>query len=241
MPADRIWTFYPIAGGVDDDTHRTVWVELRPNAPITVAERIRQKVVSRAHGGGLVRVSVNEAVVTTTVRARWFEDVSIESFFVDEQGRAWHVNGWQEVGRRHYLDLSVTAYSTGLPARDPAEFVAPAGWTLTLRGTTTPVTMLSGISVHFGDFATVAGFSVLIPEPGWTAGAGLTRGPWPVEGPNGVDGTMQVVGAGDDAALALAANLAAGERWPPRPWMLRLSDGLSSRDVGSEVRLRSAS
>ena len=90
-------------------------------------------------GGGGVDVAVRlrsnaagelvEPEANVTVRIRWRGDVSALARLVDPTGRLWFVNGYVEVGRRQWIDLSLSAFGLLLsggadsPAASP-----PAGW-----------------------------------------------------------------------------------------------------------------
>lgn len=58
---------------------------------------------------------------TITLRTRFREDVDINDRFRGQDGRVWHVNELSELGRRRWLDVSVTNYQADgyVPPVDP--------------------------------------------------------------------------------------------------------------------------
>ena len=135
MAADRIWRLYPHAVDADDDAHVDVWVNTAIASDLVVAERERTVVTGYLRGSP-ISYSVTQSIQTRVVRIRYREDLSVRGVIVDEAGVNWFVDGWQEVGRRAFLDVSCTAYDlvspietgTGTP---PGEMpTAVAGWHL---------------------------------------------------------------------------------------------------------------
>ena len=125
MALNELWTFDAFQS--DSALPRPVWVERRHlgGGGVDVAVRLRSNA-----SGELVEPEAN-----VTVRIRWRGDVSALARLVDPTGRLWFVNGYVEVGRHQWIDLSLSAFGLLLsggadsPAPSP-----PAGWQLQSAG-----------------------------------------------------------------------------------------------------------
>ena len=122
MALNELWTFDAFQS--DSALPRPVWVERRhQGGGVDVAVRLRSNA-----SGELVEPEAN-----VTVRIRWRGDVSALARLVDPTGRLWFVNGYVEVGRRQWIDLSLSAFGLLLsggadsPAASAARRLAIAG------------------------------------------------------------------------------------------------------------------
>lgn len=121
MPTlDRIYRLFPGgASGVFAD----VWVTpTLSGALATVGEQVDD--------GGIIYAPLS----TVTIRTRYRTDVSQRSRWRDETGRVWRTNEIAEVGRRQWLDVSLSTYDIPAPVEDgDPSFVPPTGWLLQHR------------------------------------------------------------------------------------------------------------
>ena len=179
---DRVFAFYP--DGMEGSAE-TLWgKQVLSPALSTMAEPLED--------GGRVYRPVSEM----TVRLRFRTDVSTHARLIDQEGRVWRIGAWSEVGRRHFLDISVATYTLPEPSRagavappvpagelpgDPY-WVPPTGWNLEWRGGAghtdgfDPPRFVRELELNSvvieGDWTF---FDVVVPPPGWAVAAGLRQ------------------------------------------------------------------
>ena len=93
MAFDYIWQITPNSAGAPDNVRHDVWVDLDRGDSQTVAF-------------GLASGEV--PVKSRTARLRWRPGVSTRSVLRSPDGNLWAVQDVREVGRRRFIDLSVT-------------------------------------------------------------------------------------------------------------------------------------
>lgn len=107
----------------DERPPESVAVKRLPGRGLNVATRLQEDAQ-----GNLV-----EPEATITIRIRWRPDLSALARFVDPDSTLWFVNGFEEVGRRRFIDVSLSSYGL-LLAGGADEFVPaptpPDGWRL---------------------------------------------------------------------------------------------------------------
>ena len=215
MAADRIWKLYPVASGRPDSEFDRVWVE--DTAQVAIAPLPRDQVAVIESGVHILR-NAGEPVSTRTLRIRYRVDISTDSLFEDESGRFWMVSGFEEVGRRRWLDVSVTHYELAqtVTPPDPVDPQMPSaapqpGWTLQDR-TGAAVRVLTIASFVLNARASRVGVRFLVPAGGWEVGPGFDiTATYSVEDAQGRDTLMTVVNTEQDE---IDANLEAGDQWP---------------------------
>ena len=210
MALDRVWQLFPRQVGGDEAETTDIWVEQRFDSPIAVAP------ISRTTTGGLP-VQPN---ATTTIRTRYRRGLSLRSQFVDEDDVRWYTNGLAEIGRRQWIDLSVSAYDvqTGQDVPDPmtpSGFTAPAGWHLeTPDGNPVQQLVVGGFGIN--DQARRSSLGFTVPPGGWQVALGETiaqslRLPVTILGSSYILKPSDDTGTGD---LNNAEYLTAGALWP---------------------------
>ena len=167
---------------------------------------------------------------TVVVRVRWRPDVTTESRLIDGDGRLWRVNETLEVGRRRWLDVSVSTYD--LPAPSVVawpEGQQPAGWRVQWRtgagARGVPIPPRYVAEVVIGESFAADGlrvFRALIPAPGWAvAGADTWMDPRAViavAGPAGVTGFGLLPSLDRETVARVDANnLRSGSLFPTVP------------------------
>jgi len=126
MALDRVWTL--LSTGQDDSTPERLWVRHANTSPLAGIGTAR--LFEDAETGDTVSIS---PVSTVTIRMRYRRDVSLVSVFRDPDGRSWFVNEMLEIGRRRWLDVSITTYedaTSALPMIPSRTFNPPTGWGL---------------------------------------------------------------------------------------------------------------
>ncbi len=110
MPTlDRLWTFWPWGVRQSNQSYNPnkpasqsnqpdyqVWLTPQPDSPLAGVARDVSNFVPES---------------TISVRMRYRGDVRVRSQFTDPAGQEWYVNEWTEVGRRRFIDVSITNYS----------------------------------------------------------------------------------------------------------------------------------
>ena len=119
MAFDYIWDLEARAAGQDDTARQSVWVDLdRADAAV-------QPFVLQLSGATDIPVSSRVA------RLRWIPGISTRSQLIDREGNRWVVRDLREVGRRKWIDLSISTIDvqTG-PDETTVTGEAPEGWRL---------------------------------------------------------------------------------------------------------------
>lgn len=115
-----------------------IW-QLRIDGFISALEPVWLGLESQSHLAGVGESDTTglRPLETVTVRMRWRPDLSLATVFHDPDLRPWYVNEVLEVGRRHWLDVSLSRYSfrpvfqTNIPEeRTVPDSTPPDGWTL---------------------------------------------------------------------------------------------------------------
>ena len=173
MPSlDRIYRLWPTGVGAA----QTVWA-------------------SHTFGSGLATVGqqidlagvLYAPLSTVVLRIRWRNDITTDTRWEDEDGRYWRTNEILEVGRRRFLDVSISTYD--LPDTTPAALLAwpegqqPVGWHIQWRtqgpgvnDVPTPGQYVAELVVRNSFvFGNQRLFDALIPSPGWGVASGITR------------------------------------------------------------------
>ena len=151
-------------------------------------------------------------------------DVSQNSRWLDPEGRLWLTSGWEEVGRKEWLDVGVARFGyieTGVGET----FVAPSNWPLLNRVDSSPVEALqidhfieqsgSGWMIQTPDdpVSQRVGFRVTIPPGGYEVAMegfvleGIVDGAlisWPILLPGGQTSIMGVIWLGNSALIPQA-------------------------------------
>ena len=179
---DRVFALHP--GGLENPAE-TIWGKQLPSPALaTVAEPLEE-------GGRVYRPAS-----AMTVRMRYRTDIGTHARLIDQEGRVWRYMESAEVGRRHWLDVSLVTYGLPEPSRahsvappvpaaehpgDPA-WVPPPGWLLQWRagaGHTDifdPPRYVRELVVNGthseGDWLL---FDVVIPSPGWAVAPGVRQ------------------------------------------------------------------
>lgn len=115
MAFDYVWGLKPNAAGLPDGLVEQAWVDLdRADAEVQPF---------------FLSVAGEIPVSSRTVRIRWRPGISTRSVLVDGEGHSWRVADVQEVGRKRFIDLSVSTVDvqSGL---DTPTTTAPVGWHL---------------------------------------------------------------------------------------------------------------
>ncbi len=108
---------------------------------------------------------------TVTIRARWRNDVGVDTQIMDAEDRVWFANEVLEIGRRRWLDVGMSHYTSTVPPSDEPDpdpppptdpFTPPASWNFTLDGTPIRSLELATVAVQSairfeGTFALPAG------------------------------------------------------------------------------------
>ena len=104
MPLNEVWDYR--RGGGDGFTFAVdekVWVERVEGFGIDATVKLLD--LNDGSGGTV------DPEATRSIRIRWRPDLSNEVSLRDPLGRDWFINGWQEVGRQRFIDLSVSYYA----------------------------------------------------------------------------------------------------------------------------------
>lgn len=235
MALSEIWRLYPVTRGRADDTYDEVWVEPRIRSGLVAISRPRDHVYAYSHHTGQpLTVRVTEPAQSVAVRIRWRDDLTVFSQFLDPQGRNWAVNQWEEVGRRTWIDVSLSTYDLTTPPVQPSGFTAPTGWTFQRGGVPVQQIAVTGLAINDGGHR--VGFYTTIPEGGWTAtGTPAVNTDWAAELPNGIDTKLRLrwVGTGpapaDGASLVTPTELAAGEFPSRNGWAFFVGPSVNDR------------
>lgn len=193
MSLDRI---FELIDNSDGTVAGSLWAEFRLDSPLVSLPLDRE-------AAGLVI-----ARSTLTIRTRHREDVDINDRLRDADGRIWYVNEAQELGRRRWLDLSLTNYQTvsdgggegdgggdmggdTTPGDAPVILVADAqmGWAGVLYPNGNSVSRLTvatavqsdiGDREHHGTFAAIDGVTGSLPttNSGFRSWPGFGRVIW---------------------------------------------------------------
>lgn len=172
MPADQIWRLYPRAVGRPDTEFHSLWVEdVSVRGGPAIAPILRTRAVAIGKDGRLETVTTREPLETRAVRIRWRDDVGIDSFLTDPDGAVWLVNGILAVGRRQWLEVSLTHWESGeIDVDPPVAFTPPAGWTLQAADGA-PVQRLA-VGLAFGEHGTRFVY-FKVPTAGFQLGDGF--------------------------------------------------------------------
>ena len=109
MALDRIWTLYASPEDATANRNGTpVWVQFDPRSSLVALPS--------------VVLGDRNPVQTVTLRMRYRTDVTLRSVLTGEDD-TWFVQQTLQVGRRHYLDVVVSAYG---PAAEPGTPGTPA-------------------------------------------------------------------------------------------------------------------
>ena len=201
MALDRIYDLH-VDGGENSET---IWVGHSVTSGLAnIGEPVDQ--------GGVLYQPRSSIVV----RVRWRDDIQPHvTRLVDSQGRVWRVGETLEIGRRRWLDVSLSTYDLPgeQPVTDPEDvsFVPPEGWFLQWRrsgGTgkhDTSGIYVSSLTVNLASVDDFTGadtsiFDVVVPSPGWAVALGLLEF-------TGSDGGSQLLGRQIPATSPTVPNL----------------------------------
>ena len=160
------WVLDPFEGRSD---LTSVAVQERPGVVLNVTTRVLED------GDGVIQVPES----SKTIRIRWREDISALARWIDPYGREWLTDGFVEVGRRKFIDVSVSRFGF-LVSGGSGPFVAPDGWVLVDRESPpNPVQELVIDGFVGGRTARVAasssadayGLNFKVPAGGWALSA----------------------------------------------------------------------
>ena len=190
-----------------------------------------KRVYTLSRMGDPVLVDVGDPIGFETLRIR-HRDLSTHSIFSDEDGREWHVEKFADPdGRRRWLQVDLVAYRSAPPEEVPS-FTSPAGWTLEEGGEAVQLLTVAArvrtqdayhefVGLRFGHVNA------------WTA-TGFVVGEYPVERPDGLEGTLMFTQGADPQE-----GLGAGEDWPGDGACL--VDGIPTTramEVGAVIRIK---
>ena len=230
MALDRIVTIRPFAANEDDDTQVSAWAEVRSGDGLAFAAK-QVNLHDQFYQGA---VPSDDGYVaprsTQTLRIRWRSGLSLRSRFIDSDEVIWSVNGIEEVGRKQWLDVSLSSWDvvqTG--GVTPGSFTPPVGWHLqSVAGV--PVAELTGLVVKRDERALAIGLQATVPEGGWRIAPGMRMDMLDITFPievAGVDATMSFEQIENLSMLDLEEDLSAGDLWPARGLII-LSDYASA-------------
>ena len=188
---------------------------------------------SHAFGSGLATVGqqidrggiLYSPLSTVVLRVRYRTDINVESRWRDRDGRVWRTNEWLEVGRRRWLDVSISTYDLPTAEINVAAWPAgrqPVGWNLQwragsgVRDVPAPAQYVAELVIGntLVDSDGQRLFDVVIQAPGWAVAEGLDL--WLDPPAGGIDATvagttLTSFGLAADIDRATAARVDANE------------------------------